>query len=175
MRDGRAGGRSGEESGAEGCPRPGRNWNQSSSRGDGAAEGRGAVCLGVRGIAASQNGGVLIQRSSFGDPGAQLPSVLQRSSGVQASMVMVGCRASPLSMPLDVLWSELPLLQLLWVRWLLSKESLKGDCWFIVHIKGLYKLRIQLEAVLPQMVPASQPGDMQRVGAAALLTLCLTS
>ena len=98
---------------AEGCPRPGRNWNQSSSRGsrgDGAAEGRGAVCLGVRGIAASQNGGVLIQRSSFGDPGAQLPSVLQRSSGVQASMVMVGCRASPLSMPLDVLWSELPLL-----------------------------------------------------------------
>ena len=69
-----------------------------------------AVCLGVRGIAASQNGGVLIQRSGFGGPGAQLPSVLQRSSGVQASMVMVGCRASPLSMPLDVLWSELPLL-----------------------------------------------------------------
>ena len=54
-----------------------------------------AVCLGVNGIAASQNGGVLIQRSGFGDPGAQLPSVLQRSLGVQASsLVMVGCRPS---------------------------------------------------------------------------------
>ena len=44
---------------------------------------------------------------------------------------------------------------------LLPKENLRGVCWFIVHIEGLYKLRIQLEAVLPQMVPASQPGDIQ--------------
>ena len=46
--------------------------------------------------------GVLIQRSGSGELVAQLPSVLQRSLGVQASeLVMVGCRASRrLGMPL---------------------------------------------------------------------------
>ena len=44
---------------------------------------------------------------------------------------------------------------------LLPKENLRGVCWFIDHIKALNSLVRLLEAVLPQMVPASQPGDIQ--------------
>ena len=41
------------------------------------------------------------------------------------------------------------------------RETLRVDCWFIDLIQGLNRLRIQLEAVLPPRVTASQQGDLQ--------------
>ena len=41
------------------------------------------------------------------------------------------------------------------------RETLRVDCWFIDLTQGLNRLRIQLEAVLPPRVTASQQGDLQ--------------